>query len=337
MNDHMGAFHRTFRQAHAISLNIMRQQLPRDDPHLREMMMSTIRGQVTADYAFVFQYAFCRGEPDAAKVKRLGAAVHLLQSSAFVTDDIFDHSDLRYGHAALHKKYGVSYAIIAAELMQSAALVAISQELRRGRFANTLSVMEILNRVVFDLFVGQYLDVRNTGNLNMTRRQYDRVIALGVGKYFAQLAKCGALLANKASSEVESLTRYGYHYGMALFITDDIVDIINMPADTGKSYGCDLVNRRMRLPALLALRLAVRRDAEFLRAYLSDNSSRRGNLRQAVRVIERSGALAECKKAAHRHVTESLAALRLLAQTVPVRRLAWLSQTLLRAQGLHDI
>jgi len=70
---------------------------------------------------------------------------------AFVTDDIFDHSDLRYGHATLYKKYGVSYAIIAAELMQSAALRAISQELERGRFANTLSVTEIFDRVVFDL------------------------------------------------------------------------------------------------------------------------------------------------------------------------------------------
>ena len=111
MNDHLAAFRRTFRQVHALSLNIMRQQLPQDDRFLREMMMSTIRGQVTADYAFVFQCAFCRREFDASKVNRLAAAVHLLQSSAFVTDDIFDHSALRYGHVALYKKYGVSYAI----------------------------------------------------------------------------------------------------------------------------------------------------------------------------------------------------------------------------------
>jgi geranylgeranyl pyrophosphate synthase len=197
--------------------------------------------------------------------------------------------------------------------------------------------MEIFNRVVFDLYVGQYLDVSNAGNLKMTLRQYYRVIALGVGKYFEQMAKCGALLANKASSEVQSLVRYGYHYGMALFITDDIVDITNMPAETGKSYGCDLVNRRMRMPVMLALHLAPPRDAKFLRGYMTADSSRHGDIRQTVRIIERSGALAECKKAAHRHVTQSLAALRPLVQTVPVRRLAWLSQTLLRAQGLDSV
>jgi geranylgeranyl pyrophosphate synthase len=337
VNDHLAAFRRTFRQVHALSLNIMRQQLPRDDRFLREMMMSTIRGQVTADYAFVFQYAFCRRESDASKVNWLAAAVHLLQSSAFVTDDIFDHSDLRYGHAALYKEYGVIYAIIATELMQSAALRAISQELQRGRFANTLRVIEIFNRVVINLYVGQYLDVRNTGNLTMTLRQYYRVIALGVGKYFEQMARCGALLANKAPSEVESLARYGYRYGMALFITDDIVDITNMPADTGKSYGCDLANRRMRLPVMLALRLAPPREAKFLRGYLCEDSSRPPDIRRAVKVIEHSGALAECKKAATRYVTQSLAALRPLTQTVPVRRLAWLSRTLLKAQGLESL
>lgn len=337
MNDHLAAFRRTFRQVHALSLNIMRQQLPRDDRFLREMMMSTIRGQVTADYAFVFQGAFCRRESDASKVNRLAAAVHLLQSSAFVTDDIFDHSDMRYGHAALYKKYGLSYAIIATELMQSAALRAISQELHRGRFANALSVIEIFNRVVFDLYLGQYLDVRNTGNLSMTLPQYYRVITLGVGKYFEQIARCGALLANKTPSEIESLARYGYHYGMALFITDDIVDLTNMPADTGKSYGCDLANRRMRLPVMLALRLASPREAKFLRGYLSEDSSRPPNIRRAVRVIEHSGALAECKKAATRHLTQSLAALRPLTQTVAVRRLAWLSQTLVKAQGLDSL
>jgi geranylgeranyl pyrophosphate synthase len=337
VNDHLAAFRRTFRQVHALSLTIMRQELPRDDRFLREMMMSTIRGQVTADYAFVFQCAFCRRESDASKVNRLAGAVHLLQSSAFVTDDIFDHSDLRYGHAALYKKYGVSYAIIATELMQSAALRAISQELRRGRFKNTLSIIEIFNRVVFDLYVGQYLDVRNTGNLSMTLSQYDRVIALGVGKYFEQMARCGALLANKTPSEVESLARYGYHYGMALFITDDIVDISDMSAATGKSYGCDLANRRMRMPVMLALRLAPPREAKFLRGYLSEDSSRPPDIQRVVKVIEHSGALAECKKAATRHVTQSLAALRRLTQTVPVRRLAWLSQTLLKAQGLNSL
>ena len=213
MNDHLAAFRRTFRQVHALSLNIMRRQLPRDDRFLREMMMSTIRGQVTADYAFVFQCAFCRRESDVSKVNRLAAAVHLLQSSAFVTDDIFDHSDLRYGHAALYKKYGVSYAIIATELMQSTALRAISQELEGGRFANTLSVIEIFNRVVFDLYVGQYLDVRNTGNLSMTLPQYYRVIALGVGKYFEQLARCWRmrrLLKSRAWPGTGTTTEWPY-------------------------------------------------------------------------------------------------------------------------------
>ena len=337
LNIHLAAFRRNFRQAHALSLSIMRRQLPRDDSHLREIMMSTIHGQVSADYAFVFECAFCHRASDAVNVKRLGAAMHLLQSSAFVTDDIFDRSELRYGKPALYKKYGTDYAIIATELMQSAALRTISKELQDGRFANSMKVMEILNRVVFDVYVGQYLDVRNTGNLKMRLSQYYRVIALGVGKYFEEMARCGALLAGKTLFEVKSLARYGYHYGMALFITDDITDITNMPAQTGKTYGCDMMNRRMRMPTILALRMALSRDAKFLRGYLSGKSLPPGELRRVAGVIERSGALAVCKRTAQRHIAQSLHALKPLPQTVPIQRLAWLSETLMGAQKLQNL
>jgi len=337
MNDNLAVFRRTFRRAHATASRLLREQLPRDDSFLREIMISTLRGQETADYAFVFENAFCRRDSDLERVRRMAAAVHLLQSSAFVTDDIFDHSDLRYGHAAVHRQYGTSYAIVAAELMQSTALLAISHELQTHRFPNALAVMEILNRIVLDLYVGQYLDVRHTRNLRMRRQQYNRVIALGVGLYFANLAKCGALLAGKTAGEVRSLTSFGYHYGMALFISDDVVDVLQTSADTGKSSGRDLVNRRMRLPVMLALRMASPRDARFLRQFMVEKSTPQHKVQEAVRVIQRSGALEKCKRAAQHHVTESLAALGRLSQTVPVGRLTWLSRTLLPTQGLHRL
>ena len=337
MNEPLAAFRRTFRRAHATANRLLREQLPRDDSFLRELMLSTLRGQETADYAFVFENAFCRRDSDVSRVGRMAGAVHLLQSSAFVTDDIFDHSDLRYGHAAVHKEYGASYAIIAAELMQSAALRTISVELQLHGFPNALAVMEILNRVVLDLYVGQYLDVRHTRNLRMTRQRYNRVIALGVGFYFANLARCGALLAGKTAAEVRSLTSFGYHYGMALFISDDIVDVLDTSADTGKSSGRDLVNRRMRLPIMLALRMANSRDARLLRRFMTETSTSRGKVREAVRVIQRSGALEGCKKAAQHHVTQSISALRRLSLTLPVQRLEWLSRTLLRTQGIGQL
>ncbi|MGH9492666.1 MAG: polyprenyl synthetase family protein [Terriglobales bacterium] len=332
--DHLTAFHRTFREAHSLSQQLVRREFRRQDPAIAELMQYILRKQSTSEYPFVFQYSFCRKESDGRRVGRLAAAVQLLQSSALVTDDIFDDARLRYGQPAVHVRYGVSGAILAAELMQSVALKVLGEELERGRFRNKLAVGNLFNQIVLDLYRGQYLDVANTANLKMARREYDRVIALGVGNYVANVAKCGGLLAGKSPREVASLERYGYHYGMAVFITDDIVDV-RPPAVTGKSYAMDLRNRRMRLPVILALRMASRRDAAFLRSLYGKARPAARDVRRAVGILRRGGALTACKREAARHVSRALAALRGLRQSMPVARLRWLAETLMQAQGLE--
>ena len=333
--DHLSAFQRTFREAHSLSQHLMHREFRRQDPGIAELMKYILRRQSTSEYPFVFQYSFCQKESDGRRVRRLAAAVQLLQSSALVTDDIFDHARLRYGQPAVHLRYGVSGAIIAAELMQSVALKVVGEELERGRFQNKLAVANLFNQILLDLYRGQYLDVHNTGNLKMARREYDRIIALGVGNYVAHVAKCGALLAGKGSREAASLERYGYHYGMAVFVTDDIVDV-RSPAVTGKSFAMDLRNRRMRLPVILALRMASRRDAAFLRNLYGKARPAARDVRRAAGVLRKCGALTACKREAERHLSRALAALRGLRQSMPVARLRWLAETLMQAQELED-
>lgn len=334
-HDHISAIERTFRQAHSLSRSLLRREFRRQDPALAEMVRFILRKQSGSEYPFAFTYSFCRKESDAPRVRRLAAAVHLLQSSGFVTDDIFDNAKTRYGQPAVHVRYGVSQAVIAAVLMQSVALKVVGQELERGAFHSKLRVADIFNQITLDLYRGQYLDVHNSGNLKMSRRAYDRTIALGVGNYFSNVAKCGALLAGKGQREVALLARYGYHYGMALFITDDIVDV-RPSAESGKDFAADLHNRRMRLPVILALQLASARDAAFLRGLYRKNSPPSRDVRRAAGILLRSGALAACKREAEGHLSRALRALGGLRPSKPVARLRWLVDTLMQAQGLED-
>lgn len=336
-HNHLSAFDRTFRAAHRLSRQLLRREFRRQDPGIAELMRFILRKQVASEYPFVFTYSFCRKEADARRVRRLAAAVHLLQSSGFVTDDIFDDAHTRYRQPAVHVRYGVSDAILATVLMQSVAGKVLGQELERGAFRNKLEVAEIFNQITLDLYRGQYLDVHNSGNLKMPRREYDRTIALGVGNYFANAARCGALLAGKGPREVARLGRYGYHYGMALFITDDIVDV-QPSAQTGKDFATDLRNRRMRLPIILALELADARDAAFLRGLYRKTRPEGRDVRRAAGILRRCGALAACRREAERHIFQALEALRGLRRlrlTVPVARLRWLAETLLETQDLE--
>ena len=334
MSSYLEFFRKTFREVHSTCKELVLGPLNAKDTHLRELMNFVLAHQTVSEYPYVFKYAFCRTEKDFDRIVKLAAAVHLLQSSAFVTDDIFDGTSMRYGQPAIHKKYGVSYAIIATELLQCVGLETISAELVHGRFHNKVLVLKILNRMMQELYVGQYLDVYNTANLRMGKREYYRVIALGVGNFFEHLAQCGALLAGRPDSEVRNLARYGYHYGMALFITDDIVDVVDPAKVTGKTYAADLKNRRMRLPVILALQMGKDKDIKFIGEIFQKRALSGVEIERAAQVIRHSGALDACRRIAKQHLAQAVRHLGLMKQSLTTRSLKWLCDTLLAAQRL---
>src|SRR5437879_5129624 len=83
-------FKKTFRQAHAASNRLVTKSVSSRDGRLPDLMHFTLKNQTTSDYPFIFKYAYCRREEDGKRIQNLAGAVHLLQSSGFVTDDIFD-------------------------------------------------------------------------------------------------------------------------------------------------------------------------------------------------------------------------------------------------------
>jgi len=328
-------FRQSFREVHAVSNALVMGSLSPKDHALREMMNFVLSPEQPSDYTHVFQYAHCRVESDYQDIVKISAAVHLLQASTFLTDDVFDGTMTRYSLPAVHRKYGASYAIIAAELLQSVAMETIGAELDGGQFQHRCLAFQIFNQMMRELYVGQFLDVFHTGDLRIAKSEYFRIIALAVGNFLAHLARCGALLAGKPASEVEALSSFGYHYGMALFITDDIVDVADRPEVTGKSYAADLRNRRMRLPVILALKMGKPSDVRSLkRLLLKKKELSPAEIEQARGVVLRSGALGACLKIAKRHLAKSVEALATLKESPTTENLRWLAKTLLTAQRL---
>ena len=328
-------FRAQFREVESLSIKLVLDNLSPRDRHLRQMMLFALRRHTPSDYPFLFRYAACRTEKDGATVKNLAAAVHLLQSSTIITDDILDAGSMRFGRPALHRQYNVNYAIIATELMQSIAFRTFGSELDRSRFKHPSRVMKILNEILRDLYLCQYWDLYYSGRTSLALSEYYRIIGLGAGYFMSNLARCGALLGGKPASEVRALAAYGYNYGMALFITDDIVDVIRNPRETGKNFAADLKNARFKLPTLLALRMSSGEDRRFLKHVLTDGRPTASDLRRAAQVIQDVGAIAQCTRIARRFLARSLRSLSSIKSPVSRTHLAWLATSLLAAQGLE--
>jgi geranylgeranyl pyrophosphate synthase len=328
---------KTFQEVYAVSKLIVNKNVNSKDRHLKKLINLALRNKLNpSDYPFVFKYAYVNVEQDNEKIITLAAAIHLLQTSTFVIDDIFDSSEVRNYDQTIYGKYGVNYAILIGEFLQTTALGTISSELEYGEFSNKPLVLKIFNKALRDLYVGQYLDIYSSANPNIRAVDYYRVISLTTGCFLASIAKCGALLAGKPEAEVRIITKHSYYYGMALQITDDILDLTHNPKLTGKSFGNDLRCRRMRLPYILALRSANNRDSATLRRFLKQKNSSGTEIEAVAKLIEKCGATDACKVIANRYLKKSLKSIATMKSCLTKESLVWLSESLFTIQGLRE-
>jgi geranylgeranyl pyrophosphate synthase len=328
MNKNELAFRMTFRETLSSAKHLVMNSVPKTDVRLRKLMGFALHSQTPTGYPFVLKYSFCRRERDGQKIIKMAAALHLLQQSSLITDDIFDSGELRYEDRPVYLKYDANHAIIAAELLQAIALRCVSKERGKDCFRNADIASTLLNEILLDGYVGQYLDMSNSGRLRITRREYYRMIALGSGRVFEKAARCGALLAGKPEEEIHFLSKFAYSYGMALFILDDTIDMLPARA-TGKTYASDLKGRRMRLPIIMALRLANRSQRQLLGRFLRGKTPREQHIEQVAAVIRDCGALQASLLIANQYLTSSLRSLAELPPSLTTQRFRWLAERLL--------
>ncbi|HEV2913225.1 MAG TPA: polyprenyl synthetase family protein [Pyrinomonadaceae bacterium] len=328
------AYRQTFQEAHSISKRLINRTFKQKDTHLKGLLNSALGDPTPTEYPFLFRYSYSDDEQDYEKIKRLSAAIHLLQRSTFVIDDIFDLSGLRDRKKTVCKEYGTNYAIIAGEILQSLALETISLELESGIFKNKASVLKAFTKTVREVYLGQYLDIYNSSNHRIKIADYYRAISLTTGNFLANIAKSGALLANKSKSDTEILTKYGYYYGIAMQITDDMCDVVQKPSLTGKNFASDLVCRRMRLPFILALNLTDEKNSRSLRCFLRERNPSTADIHHIANLIEQCGAIDDCKIVAKRYISKSTKAISYLKDSLTKQYLTYLSEYLLEDQRL---
>jgi geranylgeranyl pyrophosphate synthase len=328
----------TFRRVCSESKLIVDKTLHGVSPHLRQVINLALKNkQVPSEYPFLFKYSYLRNkEEESEELAPLSAAIHLLQTSTFVIDDILDFADSRNHGPTVYSKYGVNYAIIGGELLQSIALRTICEEVQNGKFSNKGIVLTTLNEAVRNLYMGQYLDVYNSSNPNISINDYNRVISLTTGCFLANIGKCGALLAGKSPAEIKSIYDHADYYGMALQITDDILDLIYDSRVTGKTFASDLKGHRMRLPLIMALRMTNKKDAAFLKRFLLQKKFAEADLKACIQIILNCDAIPACKSRASSYLKRSLKSISSMRKGLTRSSLTWLSESLLAAQGLNE-
>jgi geranylgeranyl diphosphate synthase type II len=169
---------------------------------------------------------------DAHNALPAAAALEMIHAYSLIHDDLpaMDDDDTRRGQPSNHKVYGEAMAILAGDGLLTAAFeILASPEL--GSIGNAETRLAVL----FDLahaagpagmVGGQAADILAEEQDEIDLPELEFIHTHKTGALIAAALRMGARLGGGTADQIDALTRYGRHIGLAFQIADDILDLV---------------------------------------------------------------------------------------------------------------
>ncbi|MDX3242622.1 polyprenyl synthetase family protein [Streptomyces sp. ME18-1-4] len=221
------------------------------------------------------------GENDLTTVVRVAASLEMFHAFALIHDDIMDDSDTRRGRPTIHRilagkrgddrteRFGMGGAVLLGDLA-----FAWSDDLLHTADltpAQSAAVLPILAEMRTEVMLGQYLDLRATGELTDDVDATLTVNRYKTAKYTVERPlHIGAALAGADAPTLAACTAFALPLGEAFQLRDDLLGVYGEIRDTGKSRLDDLRAGKNTTLVALALRAGDAAQRARLRTLIGD-------------------------------------------------------------------
>lgn len=171
-----------------------------------------------------------------------GIAVELVHLGSLYHDDVMDEADIRRTVDSVNARWGNHKAILAGDF-----LLARASELAASL---GVEVAALLANTIARLCEGQLLELQYNFSLDRSEDLYLRSIEGKTASLLAASCRIGAIVAELPRRQADALANFGYSYGMAFQIVDDVLDLVSNDAAMGKPTGHDIEEGVYTLPVL---------------------------------------------------------------------------------------
>jgi geranylgeranyl diphosphate synthase type II len=176
-------------------------------------------------------------------------ALEMIHTYSLIHDDLpsMDNDDLRRGKPTSHKVYGEAMAILAGDGLLTMAFDVAAESGKADVIREIAQAAGVAGMVG-----GQVIDLESE-NSEVSLEELRRLHACKTGALIRGSVRCGAMLADADETQLDALTHYGEHIGLAFQIADDILDVVGTEEALGKPIGSDAAQQKSTYPALVGL------------------------------------------------------------------------------------
>lgn len=173
---------------------------------------------------------------DYSKAIEFSKGIEMIHAGTLGIDDVMDKSPLRRGMPSMPQAFGLLESVIGCNALILEGVLTSS--------INPAYTLE-LNKIIFRLMDG---NIKELLFKSFNKQEYENIISNKTAALFEAPAELGVLIAD-APNHKTNAKFYGYYFGQAFQMADDLVDVYKS-LKLGKPVG-DILQYRITFPILL--------------------------------------------------------------------------------------
>jgi geranylgeranyl diphosphate synthase type II len=196
-------------------------------------------------------------------------ALEFIHTYSLVHDDLpaMDDDDTRRGKPTCHKAFGEATAILAGDALLTAAFEILGHEVAETAApAAAAKVIAIVAKAAgaSGMVQGQMLDLLFEKKA-VSWKELSMMHGLKTGALIEASVKVGAVMGGGTDEQIDALTVYGSHVGLAFQVADDLLNERGDPELLGKPVGSDKAMSKATAVSTLGLDGATMEAMRLLR------------------------------------------------------------------------
>lgn len=176
--------------------------------------------------------------------------LEMIHVATLLHDDVIDNATLRRGISTVNYRWGNKTAILYGDFVYTKVFQMLS-------LTENIKILHIFANTTNLLVEGEFLQLVNVCNLNMTFKDYLMIIEKKTAILFETAALVGAELGGCTLKEMNAFKMYGRMFGLVYQLVDDILDYTETTRTLGKYQKNDLFERKITFPLLLLFSRSV--------------------------------------------------------------------------------
>jgi geranylgeranyl diphosphate synthase type II len=211
-----------------------------------------------------------------AGIDSAACTLELVHTYSLIHDDLpaLDNDDLRRGVPTCHRVFGDAMAILAGDALLTLAFQVLARmewppDRRIDPRVALIAELSTAAGTVDGMIGGQVCDLEGEGQ-HPNAALLETIHRAKTGALLRASLRMGGIYAGADPEQLDALSCYGEHVGLAFQIVDDVLDV-EQPSETlGKTAGKDAQQHKITFPAVYGLeRSRAMAEEERLAAHLA--------------------------------------------------------------------